>query len=160
MRAHYPAAPPALSLGLTPSPASPGLSFDFSELTHADCHKGACVEVPCYLEAGVIGLWSAEGWGAGERIPELRPRLPQGALVFEAVMEHPMQVPGPGAVSSHPNSRALSIACRVRMRAGPLPTHRSWPSSVGDGNASSSRPMLMRTWLVSGQTWGVDGERY
>lgn len=40
--------------------------------------------------------------------------------------------------------------------AGPaLYTHRSWPSSVGEGKARSSRPMLMSTWLVSGQTWGT-----
>lgn len=43
------------------SPALPGLPFDFSEIAHTDCHKDARVEVPCHLEAGMIGLWSAGG---------------------------------------------------------------------------------------------------
>lgn len=48
-----------------PDPASPRLSFDLSEVAHADCHKDACVEVPCHLETGVVGLWSTGG-KAGE----------------------------------------------------------------------------------------------
>lgn len=44
------------------------------------------------------------------------------------------------------------MAPTQRLARGPA-THRSWPSSVGAGKARSSRPMLIRTWLVSGQTW-------
>lgn len=145
---------PQLPAHPSPSPASPGLPFDLSEITHTDCHKDACVEVPCHLEAGVIGLWSAEekrdrtttslSWD---------PDCPTGLLSLEQLTECLLQVLGAGGVFTHPLS--LSEGCEVR--AGPLATHRSWPSSVGDGNASSSRPMLMRTWLVSGHTWGTRG---
>lgn len=91
--------------------------------------------------------------------PSLGPRLPQGGFVFRAVTECLIQVWGTGGNFSHPycpTLKGLSVA-PYWAKARSLPTHRSCPSSVGDGNARSSRPMLIRTWLVSGQTWGMSG---
>lgn len=53
---------------LPPSPASPGLPFDLSQVAYTDCLEDACVEVPCHLEAGVIGLWSAVERATGQAL--------------------------------------------------------------------------------------------
>lgn len=46
-------------------PALPGLAPDFCQFSHIDRNKGASAEIPCYFQAGVVGLWPANGVGVG-----------------------------------------------------------------------------------------------
>lgn len=85
--------------------------------------------------------------------------LPQGACLWNGnTVPDPSFQGRESLLTSPPPSPTEGSECALLLGKGEgrvPPTHRSWPSSVGDGNARSSRPMLMRTWLVSGQTWGV-----
>lgn len=112
--------------GPGPGPASPGLPLDLGEVAYTDCHEDAGVEVPCHLEAGVIGLWSAVGWGAKEK--GMGPGRPRRSSVFGAATECPVQVLGTGEVVSHPHRpphRRISVASRGAEMGGTSPPTRS-----------------------------------